>query len=238
MYGIEFNGKHSYRDFGITLGIERDIGYPEKEKIKVKIPFSNVEYDFSEIYGDQTYTPRNLKYTLNVLDENKINTTERINIIETKLSNWLMNSNGKQKLYDDAIPGYYFLAEVENGLSFDEIWNSGTLTVEFTAYPFMISELEEGHDIWDDFNFELDVAQVTEFEVNGSLDVILYNVGTPSLAPEIQASSAMQIVKDGVTYNVPSGKSKSGDFNLQSGENNLSITGNGSIKFLFYKELI
>lgn len=238
MYGIEFNGQHSYKDFGITLGVEKEIGYPEKEKIKVKVPFSNIEYDFSQIYGEQTYTPRTLTYSLNVLDKNKKNTTEKINVIETQLSNWLMNSNGKQKLYDDTIPGYYFLAEVENGLSFDELWNSGTLTVEFTAYPFMIAELPEGHDIWDEFNFDLDVAQPVEFTVNGSLNITLLNVGTPSLSPDIQASSEMQILKDGVTYNVPTGTSKSEDFKLQSGENDLTITGNGTIKFLFHKELI
>ncbi len=238
MYGIEFNGKHSYRDFGVTLGIEKDIGYPEKEKIKVKVPFSNVEYDFSQIYGEQTYTTRPLTYTLNVLDKNKKNTTEKINVIETKLANWLMNSNGKQKLYDDAIPGYYFLAEVEGGLNFDELWNRGTLTVPFTAYPFMIAELQEGHDVWDDFNFELDVSQLVEFTVNGTLNTTLFNVGTPSTIPEIEASAAMQIVKDGVTYNVPTGKSKSEDFKLQSGENDLKITGNGTISFRFYKELI
>ena len=238
MYGIEFNGKHSYRDFGITLGVEKSIGYPEKVKIKVKVPFSNIEYDFSEIYGEQTYTPRPLTYTLNVLERNKVNNTEKINVLETQLSNWLMNSNGKQKLYDDAIPGYYFLAEVEGGLSFNELWNSGTLTVPFTAYPFMISELEEGHDIWDDFNFELDIAQITDFEVNGTLNVILFNVGTPSLLPQIETTAPMEIVKDGTTYNVPVGKSKSNDFKLQSGENDLTITGNGTIKFLFYKELI
>ncbi|RDW21045.1 phage tail protein [Oceanobacillus arenosus] len=235
MYGIEFNGKHSYKDFGITLGVEKNVGYPEKEKIKVKVPFSNIEYDFSQIYGEQTYTPRPLTYTLNVLDKN--NTTEKINVIETKLSNWLMNSNGKKKLYDDTIPGYYFLAEVE-GLSFDELWNSGTLTVEFTAYPFMISELEEGHDRWDDINFDLDILQPVEFTVNGTLNITLFNVGTPSLSPEIQTSSAMQFVKDGVIYNAPAGLSKSEDFKLQSGENDLRITGNGTIKFLFHKELI
>lgn len=238
MYGVEFNGKHSYRDFGITLGTEKDIGYPEKEKIKVKVPFSNVEYDFSMIYGEQTYTPRVLTYTLNVLEKHVINTTERINMIETKLSNWLMNSNGKQKLYDDAIPGYYFLAEVEGGLSFDELWNHGTLTIEFTAYPFMIAELQEGNDIWDTFNFELDVAQVTEFEVSGRLNVTLINVGTPNLSPKIEATAPMEIKKGDITYNVPSGPSKSDDFKLKSGENDLIITGNGTIKFLFYKELI
>ncbi|WP_277679220.1 phage tail protein [Gracilibacillus dipsosauri] len=235
MYGINFNGKHSYNDFGITIA-DKNIGFPEKEKIKVKVPFSNVEYDFSQLYGEQTYTPRPLTYTLNVLSKKP--TTEKINVIETQLSNWLMNSNGKQKLYDDAIPGYYFLAEVEKGLSFDELWNSGKLTVEFTAYPFMIAELPEGHDIWDEFNFDLDVAQPVEFTVNGTLDVTLFNVGTPSITPEIEASGPMEILKDGITYYVPTGKSKSDDFKLQTGENHLTITGDGSIKFLFYKELI
>ena len=236
MYGIRFNGKHSHRDFGVTLGVERDIGYPEKEKIKVKVPFSNIEYDFSLIYGEQTYTTRELTYTINVLDKKP--TTEKINMLETQLSNWLMNSNGKQRLYDDTIPGYYFLAEVEGGLSFDELWNYGTLTVTFTAYPFMISELQEGHDIWDDINFDLDILQPVEFTVNGTLDITLYNAGTPNLSPEFETTAPMEIIKDGVTYSLPSGRSKGSDFMLVSGENDLKINGNGKIKFLFYKELI
>lgn len=238
MYGIEFNGKHSYRDFGITLGVEKNIGYPKKEKIKVKVPFSNMEYDFSELYGSQTYTNRTLTYTLNILGRHKINTTEKINLIETKISNWLMNSNGKQRLYDDSIPSYYYLAEVEGGLNFDEFWNYGTLTVTFTAYPFMISDLEEGHDIWDEINFELDVLQPIEFEINGIKSISLVNVSATTLSPTIETTSSMEIVKDGVIYNVTEGKTKSLDFTLKIGENDLTITGNGTIKFLFYKELI
>ncbi|MCB5934499.1 phage tail family protein [Caldibacillus thermoamylovorans] len=237
MYGITFNGKHSYRDFGVTIA-EKNIGYPEKQKIKVQVPFSNIEYDFSEIYGEQTYTPRPLSFTFNVVERHKLNDTVLINLLETQLSNWLLGSIGKQRLYDDSMPGYYYLAEVEGGLDFDELWNHGKLTVQFTAYPFMISELPEGHDIWDEFNFELDVAQITDFEVNGTLNVVLYNVGTPNLIPGIETSAPMQIVKNSITYNVPTGKSKSDEFRLQSGENKITITGNGTIKFLFYKELI
>lgn len=237
MYGFNFMGKHTFNDFGITIS-EKNVGYPDKKKIKVAVPFSNVEYDFSELYGDQTYTERPITYVLNVLDRHVVNTPERVNTIETTLVNWLMNSNGKQKLYDDAMPGYYFLAEVESGLNFDELHNHGRLTVEFTAYPFMISEVEEGHDIWDIFNFELDVAQITDFNVNGTLDITLYNVGTPGISPKIEASSSMEIIKDNVTYNLPSGTSESEDFKLNTGENNLTINGNGTIKFKFYKELI
>ena len=237
MYGFRFNGRHTFDDFGITVS-SKNVGYPDKKKIKVAIPFSNVEYDFSELYGDQTYTERPITFALNVIDKHVLNDTQRINTIETSLVNWLMNSNGKQRLYDDATPGYYYLAEVEGGLDFDELWNHGTLTIEFTAYPFMIAELEEGNDIWDTFNFELDVAQVTDFNVNGTLDVILYNVGTPGLNPKITTSAAMEVVKDNITYNLPSGTSQSGDFKLSSGENKLTIKGNGTIKFTFFKELI
>src|SRR5690625_5026438 len=237
MYGFRYNGKHTYDDFGITVS-EKDVGYPEKNKIKVAVPFSNIEYDFSEVYGDQTYTERPITFVLNVIDKHVLNDTQRVNALETSLVNWLMNSNGKQRLYDDAMPGYYYLAEVEGGLNFDELWNHGKLTVVFTAYPFMISEHAEGNDIWDTFNFELDVAQITEFEVNGSLEVVLYNVGTPNISPSIEASSPMEVIKDNTTYNIPSGTSKSDEFRLRSGENNLTIKGNGSIKFKFYKELI
>lgn len=237
MYGFEYNGKHTYRDFGITVS-EKDIGFPNKNKIKVQVPFSNTEYDFSEIYGEQTYTERTLTFTLNVLEKHKNIDTQKVNILETQLSNWLMNSGGKQRLYDDSMPNYFYLAEVEGGLSFDELRNHGTLTVEFTAYPFVIGELREGNDIWDTFNFELDVAQITDFTVNGSLDVMLYNVGTPNLSPTINASAPMTIKIDGKTFNIPAGKSQSMDFVLRPGENNLTITGKGTIEFLFYKELI
>lgn len=236
-YGIWFNGKHTYDDFGITIA-DKDIGYPDKEKIKIKVPFSNIEYDFSELYGDQTYTERNLKYTLNVLDKHRNIDMLEVNTIETSLSNWLMNSGGKQRLYDDAMPGYYYLAEVEGSLDFEELRNYGTLDVEFTAYPFMIGEYLEGNDLWDPFNFELDVFQQVEFVVDGTLDVTLYNVGTPNVNPGIEASSSLEIIKGNTTYQIPAGKSESLDFVLSSGENDLTIEGNGTIKFLFYKELI
>ena len=236
-YGITFNGKHSWNDFGLRI-TDREIGFPSKEKIKVKVPFSNVEYDFSELYGSQTYTDRELKYSFKVIEKTGLNVKERINLTKSILANWFMSSHGKQKLYDDAIPGYYFLAEVEGDMSFQENWDTGVLTATFNAYPFMICDHPEGYDIWDEFNFELDISQQVQFVVNGSLQVTLINPGVPDVIPNITTTSAMTILKDGITYNVPAGESQSSDFALHSGENTLNISGNGSISFLFYKELI
>ncbi|OIJ12714.1 phage tail protein [Anaerobacillus alkalilacustris] len=234
MFGINFNGKHSYNNFGITLAPGKTIGIPSKNKIFVTVPFSNQKYDFSELYGDQTYTERTLTYSFNIKDQSKKHMTTK----KTEIINWLMNSNGKQKLYDDTIPGYYFLAEVEDESAFNENWEDGILTVNFEAYPFMIAEYPEGHDIWNEINFDLDAFQPVEFEVNGPTDVTLLNVGTPDITPIITASDDMVVEMNGVIFNVPTGESKSKDFVLKSGENSLHIDGNGSISFLFYKELI
>lgn len=161
--GINYLDQHSYRDLGLTISA-RDVGAPNKAKVKQTLPFSNKTYDFSHLYGAQVFEERQMTYTFDLMKPGKIDTNTKLNVIKTRIVNWLANSQGKQPLYDDVYPQYYFLAEVETGSGFtNENWTSGKLEVTFTAYPFMISELPEGHDIWDEFNFELDVAQPVDF---------------------------------------------------------------------------
>lgn len=235
MLGITYNGNHSYRDIDIPIE-SRDIGIAKKQKNLITVPFSNVQYDFSELYGSQVYEPRPITYVFTIMDKQQLN-VQYVHTIKTKLLNWLSATQGKVRLYDDAIPGYYFLAEFDEGGSFQDNWTSGLLTANFTAYPFMIADLPEGNDIWDSFNFELDVAQQIRFDVKGSLSINLLNVGTPDVTPDIIASSAMTLRKGEVTMQVPSGKSRSDDFTLQHGDNTINITGNGAIEFVYYKEM-
>src|SRR5699024_9067219 len=158
-------------------------------------------------------------------------------IHETEVINWLMGINHQTQLKDDFIPGYYFMAEVVDGPNSDFKWVGGSLSVNFTAYPFKIGELYEGHDIWDEFNFILDYAQLTDFVINGTKQVTLYNPGISVIKPKIISSAEMQIVKDGMTFDIPAGESDSYDFLLPKLENEMTITGNGNIRFLFRKEL-
>lgn len=232
-FGITFNGLHSYDDFGLTVA-EKTIGNPSKIKTKERVPHSNQVYDFSGVYGGQEYEERQLTYVFNVKDYDK----RMIAIKKIESLNWIMNVNEKTKLVDDYIEGYYFLAEVEEAPDFEEMRFHGTLTVTFTAYPFKIGELEEGNDIWDTFNFLLDVAQITEFRVRGRKNVILYNVGANIVYPIIRATSPMQIIKDGITYNIQAGEIESRVFFLNIGENPMTILGSGTISFHFRKELI
>lgn len=231
--GIEFNGAHSYRDMRLTIE-DRNIGNPSKIKRKERVPYSNTYYDFSTLYGGQEYTERELTYVFNIMDYERKN----FYIFETEINNWLMQVNQKSVLKDDLIPGYYLLAEVEDETVNQKEFEGGRLTVHFTAYSFKISELYEGNDIWDTFNFLLDYAQDTKFEVNGMKEVTLYNPSATTIIPEIITTNEMIIKRDNTQYVIPQGTTKSHDFILYQDENKLTIEGNGTIEFKFRKELI
>jgi len=231
MYGISFKNKHSYDDFGLTIK-SKELSPPKKIKIKDKVPFMNGAYDFSGLYGEQSYEERELQYVFNLVCKNKI----EMNIKKMQILDWLMNSF-KDTLKDDVIQGYYFLAECED-VDFNEDGFQAEINVSFSAYPFKLSDLLEGNDIWNSFNFELDYAQNTKFDVDNSLDITLYNLGVKKLTPSVICSTSMQVIKGSTTYNFNSGTSKDWRFSLDLGENNLTLKGNGTIEFLFRKEVL
>lgn len=240
--GIEFDGIHS-KEYGLTVS-ELIIGNPSKIKIQERIPFSNVNYDFSNLYGGQEYEERPITITFNILNKGAITNHNfkenytHFNIFETQVLNWIMRPSTKRELRVDTLPGYYFLAEVVESPSSEFKFVAGELTVTFTAYPFKISELEEGNDIWDTFNFLLDYAQITEYTINGSKSITLYNGGAGSIRPTIRASAQMTIKRGNTTYQIPIGESQSYDLMLTDLENELLIEGNGTISFHFHKEVI
>ncbi|VNN58707.1 prophage protein [Streptococcus pneumoniae] len=235
-YGIRYNGRHSFEDEGLLLLNERSISIPDKKKVLVPIPFSNEKYDFSTVYGGQLYEQRTLTYQIKI--KNTIyGTKEAMNMDKTSAINWLMGTTGLAPLYDDAIPGFYFLAEVQGNSAFEEDWAHGVLKITFTAYPFMISEKAEGSDIWDEFNFELDAFQDIAFDVKGSLDILLVNTGISLARPEITSTSNMTLTMRNQQFSIIPG-SRVYDFFTLEKENEIRIKGNGRISFKWFKELI
>jgi hypothetical protein len=91
-----------------------------------------------------------------------------MNMIKTILLKWLLSPNEKTPLYDDHFPDFYFMAEVEGNNSFEEDWKHGFLKVTFTAQPFMIDRMPEGHDLVAFMKTRLDVRQRTNFTYKSS----------------------------------------------------------------------
>lgn len=210
----------------------RHITVPEKKKNKVSVPFQNGTHDFSTIYGSQAYEERELNYVFQIRGRN----TRDMEGKQQQVLNWLLNSQ-KQVLQDDYLPGLYFMAECEVAEP-DDLNFILDLSVTFMAYPFKYGEHTEGSDIWDTFNFLTDYAQVTKFNITGSKRITLWNPGSTPVSPSIIASSNMEIIKSGVSYSISKGESNDWKFLLDIGENNMNVTGNGSIEFIFRKEVI
>lgn len=230
MRGIIKDGKHSYRDFGVTLK-SREIGVPSKNKIKKSVPYQNGDYDFSLIYGEQTYENRTLTYKFNLIEKDKT----RLNLLKMNLIEWLSNG-GKQKIYDDCIPGYYFWAECIS-INFDEKERDGELTAEFEAYPFKICDKFE-NDIWDELNFELDCSQPLSFTVNGTNEIKIFNIGDAAITPEVICSANMQVTLRNKIFLFNKGSTSDWRFEFKKGENKLTVMGEGTIEFKFRKEVL
>lgn len=233
MYGITYNGKHSYKYFGITLLNSRLINTPNKRKVTVTIPFASGSYDFSNLYGSTCFDDRTMEYQFLL----KANTVEELETKRIEIENWLLSTNEKTTLEDDILINYYYLAECI-GTEFKEINNMGKLTATFTAYPFKIHKESAGNLFWDNFNFDLDALQETTFVVAGTRNITLYNLGAVSIAPTITCTSAMNLTKENTTYSAPKGTAKSDTFELEPGENNITLVGEGTITFDFRKEVL
>ena len=164
-YGVWFNGHHS-TEFYLDV-IEKEISFPEKEKNVIRIPMTNEVYDFSTFYGTQPYTQREIKLVF-IIQNWKNASKNELYQKWTVAVNWLMQPNGLTPLIDDIMPQYQYRAEVQKAPDFNEARTKGTITVIFTAYPFRIDIMPEGHDIWDLFNFDLDVSQPTKFTFKSS----------------------------------------------------------------------
>ena len=231
---ITFNHKKSFDDYSLHL-IDVDIGYPEKKEISVTVPYMNGNYDFSSVYGEDTYSNRQVKVKF-ALKSPYNKTRTLLNIQYDKVVDWLFSS-GISDLKIDYVE-YSFSAKVKAISSKTKFLNTESIEVTFECYPFRKPELFEGDDIWDEFNFELDVAQSVDFNVVGSKRISLINVGAIAVTPTVICDTNLEVIHNEITYKFTSGMTKDYRFKLNKGDNIITVIGTGNISFKFKKEVI
>lgn len=128
--GIFVNGAHSYGTHKLRC-IKRNIGEPKKDDYTERVPYSNIVYDFGGLYGEQTYSERQLSYTFEFMCFHRHRAQERIVNIKKWLQ-WI----GSETFYDDLLPGYHFKVR-EPAISWTESHGVYTITVIFPAAPEM-----------------------------------------------------------------------------------------------------
>lgn len=229
-----FNNKKSYDDFNLTV-VDVEVGYPSVNVISQSIPYMNGTYDFSSLYGGQTYSNRTITIKAAVNDLVDLSRT-RLSMTYVNIVNWLFNS-GIALLKID-FNEYLFSGRVVNVSTLEDFLSSAAITISFDCYPFRVSEKYEGDDIWDVFNFELDYAQDTKFSVTNSRNIVVYNPSATRITPAVICSDNFTIIKNNTTYNFNAGTTTDFRFSLDIEQNDLTLVGNGTIEFKFKKEVM
>lgn len=209
----------SYNDYDASVK-ERKIVDGKKKTIKETVPFSNVVHDFSKINGEFYWEEKSLQYVFEITADDH----EALSAKIVAFKSWIMNV-ASGKLYDPLIPDYHFIATFESISVDDSEIEKATISVTFTAYPYMISNIPKS------YNYEL--------TANTEKTVAIVNNSSHRITPTFNATVPFTIAVGDSSYSVPSGETKDDYFKLEVGavEIALKSTDSGKVSITFYEEV-
>lgn len=222
MQTVTFGTKNSYDDFGLIL-TDKDIGFPEPKLEEVDVIGADGVIDLSEVLNDDIkYKTRKLQFTFTVLKGNKYWASTVADV-----ANYLHGK--KLRIQMDFDPAYYYTGRCKIN-SFKTSKRLCTITIDAECEPYRLDINGNGEKwLWDTFSFQNGFIRVNAVTVNGSLQVNLQNQ-RKIVSPTFTCSTAMTVTFDGVTYNLPKGKTQELGIRLQYGTNYVTFKGNGTVK--------
>lgn len=215
--------------------IERNAPTPDEKEILKNLPFKQGVLDFSALLGSRVFENREIEYVFKLFNT----PYNQRKIVERTIKQKLM-VHPRNKLYDTHDSNYYWLGkcksvDVENGERFNQL----TVTIVFDCYPYMISHTNYFDDLWDDFEFDEDVANYTKYKVKGFLTFPLYNAGSVSVRPKVIVDSQFSVkVNDGSPIVFEEGSKQDYYLSLRPGINEVYVEGTGIIQFHYQKEVM
>lgn len=222
MQTVTFGTKNSYDDFGLIL-TDKDIGFPEPKLEEVDVIGADGVIDLSEVLNDDIkYKTRKLQFTFTVLKGNKYWASTVADV-----ANYLHGK--KLRIQMDFDPAYYYTGRCKIN-SFKTSKRLCTITIDAECEPYRLDINGNGEKwLWDTFSFQNGFIRVNAVTVNGSFQVNLQNQ-RKIVSPTFTCSTAMTVTFDGVTYNLPKGKTQVLGIRLQYGTNYVTFKGNGTVK--------
>lgn len=222
MQTVTFGTKNSYDDFGLIL-TDKDIRFPEPKLEEVDVIGADGVIDLSEVLNDDIkYKTRKLQFTFTVLKGNKYWASTVADV-----ANYLHGK--KLRIQMDFDPAYYYTGRCKIN-SFKTSKRLCTITIDAECEPYRLDINGNGEKwLWDTFSFQNGFIRVNTVTVNGSLQVNLQNQ-RKIVSPTFTCSTAMTVTFDGVTYNLPKGKTQVLGIRLQYGTNYVTFKGNGTVK--------
>lgn len=227
MYGVTFDEKHTYNDFGLCC-TSVEIGAPNVKKKVVNLKGADGMLDLSEVFGRVLYGNRKLKFTFDHEERNYTAWATHL----SALFNYLHGKRRQITLDND--PNYYYDGRVavkgtKNNKPFSLV------TIEIDAAPYK----RELHDAmtycwnWDKFSF-LDgvIREYYDIRVDGSYTLVIFGSEMP-IMPVIYSSTAMTATYNGVEYELHAGENKPYGLIISEGRSELVFTGTGTVSISY-----
>lgn len=180
VFGLTFNGKHSYTDFGLIMRSKNRPLFPEPKIIVEEAQSIHGSFDFSEANADgkTKYKDRIITVDFGFIERDP-------SVIRAKahqIASWL-NCGEKVLKFDDEYPVYYY-ARVNNRIDFEnQLIQTQEFTVQFKCRPFTISvndstleQMEFGQNIAFGYGYKLDM-QPQIYTLTGPTTLNIYNAG-------------------------------------------------------------
>lgn len=211
--GIRIKDKHSYGDFGLCLK-SRKIGLPERKSIRETVPYMNGYYDFSALNGAPAWNGRTIEYSFDVIAYKPVDVDRAV----SSVLDWLCNVHDED-IYDDTVDGYHWHGSYGNAsVNWDDTGMVAEIVVSFFVHPFKIAN------------------EPTEYTMTaGTYKVI--NLGM-AVAPYVVSDAVAAIQIGTYVTAIPAGEMIQLEIDLERGENTVLMTGDGTVTFGFYEEVM
>ena len=199
-------GEHEQEEFGL-LPKQVTISPPEVKTYLVPVPGRSGSLDFTEALtnGQPAYNDRQLILIMYCFAEE-----ERLPAMESACRNALHGR--KLNIVLDCDPGYYYRGRLSVDWVSEDNIDVATITAICDPYKYKLS------------------PTVKEFDVSGSLSVALPNDRMPTV-PMVTTDAEITVQFGESTIVFPSGTRRAPALLLTEGENQLTLTGTGHIKF-------
>lgn len=209
--------KDSYFDYEASMK-EREIGDPKKKIIKETVPFSNITYDFTKINGEIYWEERVLTYVFEITADSP----EELEVKKQAFKRWIMNVH-EEELHDPYIKDFHFIATFDDIACDDTEIEKSTITVTFTAYPYMIADKKK--------------IYTAHLENEDAVELVVFNNSSHRIVATL---------KTDVNCSVSSGDSgifisDNADIYLETGRHVFNVARlkeqNGTVSLEFYEEV-
>ncbi len=203
--GVSFGDIHSFHDLNLILS-EYEISPAEPKTSYIDIPGGDGSLDLTEAHGEVKYSDRDITFTFTVSPYDITPIEEK----KTQIANALNGLRCKITLDKDA--EYYYL---------------GRVTVDKHQRDKKIKKITISARVAP-YKYKQDVTEVSVSLTESASLLSLYN-GRKTVIPVVECTGSATIVFRDLTFSVGTGSQRVLNFYLTEGENQMLVSGNGTL---------